>query len=329
MTDLSHLQHLSRREFLRRSVTSAGALAALSLAPGAPGVAEASGRHCLWGAYVDGKGGTTIDGIKAFEHAIRRPLGMTRHYLLWDRDLVNDVIEWSAGTGHVPLIAWQGIRVDGGFVKWDQIARGAYDARIHAQAQALAAWGRRAYFVFNHEPENDHPSGGHQEFKAAYKRIHRIFLAEGCTNLKFVATLLHGTYSGARGGAGAWMPDFVDACGVDGYNRGACTPAGWVSFRQLFGDAHAFAKRNHLGMVVEEWGSVEASACGGVRHHSKAGWIRSAGSTIREWSNLWAVVYSNTRAFYFAKGKVVDFRADTSHKALKAFREVGDQPFLS
>jgi hypothetical protein len=150
-----------------------------------------------------------------------------------------------------------------------------------------------------------------------------VFDSLGATNLRWIATLMRGTYHGHGGGPSRWFPSGADIVGADGYNRGGCSEGGWVSFKEIFSAAHAYAKRRGLPLFIEEWGAVEGTSCGSHLHHDKAKWIRAAGDMIRSWSNLLGVCYSQTRAYYTRTGKTVDYRVNTSERSLEAYRQVG------
>ena len=180
------------------------------------------------------------------------------------------------------------------------------------------------FFVFNPEPENDFTAGNAAEYKAAFAHIRSVFESVGASNLKWMATLMRGTYHGHNGGTKKWFPAAADIVGADGYNRGFCSGGGWISFRSIFTAAHEYAKRRGLPLFIEEWGCVEGTACGGKgRGSDKATWIRAAGETILSWPELIGVCYSQTRAYYAQTGRTVDFRVQTSKRSLDAFRRVG------
>jgi hypothetical protein len=318
---------LSRREFLTRALAGAGvgALAASSVLPAAQASATTRSKSkAIWGAFVAPKGAERIASVKAFEDLIGRRIDLTRHYLNFDRRLVNDVVEGSVATGHIPLIGMVAKKTGGGWAKWADIAGGRYDSQLDEKGQSLRDLGVPVYFVFNPEPENDSSAGTPQEFKAAFNHIREVFTSVGASNLKWMATLMRGTYHGHNGGPKRWFPSRADIVGADGYNRGNCSGGGWVSFRSIFTAAHEYAKKRNKPLFIEEWGSVEGTACGGKgKSHDKAAWIRAAGETILEWPELLGVCYSQTRAYYAQTGKAVDFRVQTSQRSLEAYRRLG------
>ena len=154
---------LSRRDFIRASAGGAGAILAASAAPALARVAPG---HCGWGAFAEPTGSQTpMQALFQMERLVRRKLDVTRHYVSWDRELANDQVKQSAATGHIPLISLECQRSDGSFIKWADIAAGRHDTELISKAIDLADWGKHAYFVFNHEPENDVGSGNSQSFR--------------------------------------------------------------------------------------------------------------------------------------------------------------------
>ncbi|MDP9295104.1 MAG: twin-arginine translocation signal domain-containing protein [Actinomycetota bacterium] len=320
---------ISRREFLARSSLGAGAAALGTAALGTsellrPATASAAPRsHALWGAFVAPKGNTRTSSVKAFEDLIGRHIDVTRHYLNFDRRLVNSVVQESVDSGHIPLVGMIAKRSNGTSAKWSDIANGKYDLELEDKGKTLRDLAVPVYFVFNPEPENDVRAGGAPQFRAAFNHIRMVFDSVGASNLRWMATLMRGTYHGAQGGPKRWMPSAADIVGADGYNRGGCSDGGWVSFRDIFTAARNYARSHGMPLFVEEWGAVEGTSCGQHLGHDKATWIRAAGESIRSWPELEGVCYSQTRAYYARTGKTVDYRVNTSQRSLDAYRRVG------
>jgi TAT (twin-arginine translocation) pathway-exported protein len=319
---------ISRRRFLKASAAGAGAFALEGSS--LPALARVASGHCGWGAFAEpGPGQTPIEATAAMERLIGRKLDVTRHYMSWDRDFPNTQIKESGRTGHIPLISWEAQRRNGTYVKWADIAAGRFDTLLKERAREMKAWGHRAYFVFNHEPENDTNSGNASQFKAAYNHARHVFDSVGARNLRWVCTLMRGTYEGSHGGAGAWIPSGAQALGVDGYNRGRCNAdTGWQSFSSIFGPARNYAKNHSKKLVIQEWGCVEPSACGGISGTAtKADWIRNAVATIKSWPQVEAVIYTHARADF--GGKTFSYRVDTSTGSLRQYGAAGNLAYFS
>ncbi|MFL5766623.1 MAG: hypothetical protein ACJ758_02115 [Actinomycetota bacterium] len=269
---------------------------------------------------------------KAFETVIGRRLGMTRHYLRWDyRPIPSDAMTQSA-TGHrVPFMDWRPQKqADDSFITWGDIANGLHDAEIDAVGTSLASWNKTAYFTFNHEPENDAVHcGTASDYKAAYARIKQRFAAAGATKLKYVCTLVQGTFKGLNGGPDVWFPNGAQYVGADGYNRSKCS-GGWKTFETLFTEAHTYAVSRGRNMVIEEFGCVEnADPCGDVTTtETKAKWFTQAAATIKGWPEIKAVIYTNVLASYRTYQDTIDFRIKSSTAAKNAYIAVGQDPYI-
>jgi hypothetical protein len=152
-------QSLSRRKFLTYTGLGVAGLAATGAAAkivsdqlatqneasgdGGSGVpTEIRNTKCLWGAYVDPGTGSAIGAVEGFEQMIGRRLDLTRHYIRWDRKLVNGPIEQSAKAGRIPLIAWHTQRLDGSWVRWRDIAKGQARQGDRGAGHAPARLGR-------------------------------------------------------------------------------------------------------------------------------------------------------------------------------------------
>ena len=334
MDTISHDPHdapaspISRRDFLRSAAVAGGGAAAVAALPHVAS-ARVAKNHCGWGAFPKPRAGESqIEAVRRFENLIGRKLDVTRHYLTWDSDFPNEQIRRSAATGHMPLISLECQRRNGSFISWSDIAHGHHDRALRAKARAAREWGKRAYLVFNHEPENDPKSGNAPEFRAAYNHARRIFNDVGAHNLRWVCTLMAPTYGGAHGGAGKWVPSGATVLGVDAYNRGGCSDNGWQSFETIFGPAHRFAKNHGKRLVIQEWATVGRTACGKTfRHASKAGWIDNACRQIKQWSNIEAVIY--THGFVEFRGHRLDFRVNETQESLRVYRRWGHDQYFS
>jgi hypothetical protein len=327
---------LTRRNFLRYAAGTAGAtLVAQGLRlPSAEALVQPA---CRWGAFVEPA--DPIDPLdplattKAFENEIGRRLGMTRHYLRWDyRPIPSLAMQQSANGHRVPFMDWrpQLLKESGnGFIRWGDIAKGLHDSEIDEVGTALASWNKPVYFTFNHEPENDAVNcGTAQQYRNAYARIRNRFVALGASKIKYVCTLVQGTFKGLHGGPDAWFFSGAQFVGADGYNRSNCS-GGWKTFETLFSGAHNFAVARGKKMVIEEWGCVEnAGECADPSTlETKADWFSNSAATIKSWPEIKAVIYTNVVATY--RTHTVDFRILTSDAAQAAYIEVGHDPYFN
>jgi hypothetical protein len=318
---------VDRRDFLK-TAAAAGAGLAVPTVLDATESAATPGAPCRWGAYAAVRSGESGQhAILSLEQKIGRKLGITRHYMNWDRAIPSDLIRWSAAGGRKPYIAWEAFHRNNSAVSWRSIANGNWDQRIRAQAARIRNWGKPAFFTFHHEPENDTRCGTPADFRAAYQRVRNIFDNMNVHNLTWVVVLMAPTYSGGNHGANAWLPSRYDLIGVDGYNRWPCVPDRskhhWTPFREIFRPAHNAAVHRHKGLFIGEFASVERNACGnrGGDRQAKASWIHWAGETLKLWPECKGAVYSHTLGRY--QGYNEAFWINTSLASLKAYRRVG------
>jgi hypothetical protein len=321
---------MDRREFLKTAVAAASGVAVSGIAPtGTAAASDASilTASCLWGAFANPvPGQTEAQAYLSLESKVGRKFAVTRQYLSWDADLPGNVARWSASGGRIPYISFKAIHSNGDVVRWGAIASGSKDAYIKNQAQRMKAWGHRAYMSFHHEPEDDPACGSPAEFRAAYARIRRIFVAHG-VNVRWVLALMASTYDGGNGGYRQWLPRDYGYIGVDGYNRYPCEPRRtkhpWRSFQSLFGSANAAAGAQNKPLFIAEVGCVEQDACGnsGGDPLAKARWMTAMGETLKSWPRARAVLYSNTTLMH--DGYPMNYRVNSSLASLAAYKKVG------
>ena len=257
---------------------------------------------------------------------------MTRHYLRWDFGPIPSLAMQQSASGHrVPFMDWRPQRLDDSFVTWGDIAKGLHDAEIDAVGASLASWNKTAYFTFNHEPENDASNcGTASQYRAAYARIKDRFTTAGATKLKYVCTLVQGTFKGLHGGPDLWFANGAQYLGADGYNRSKCS-GGWKTFETLFSEAHDYAVARGRKMVIEEWGCVEnGSPCtDSATTETKAKWFPQAVATIKSWPEIKAVIYTNVLASYRTFHDNIDFRIDSSTAARDTYIAAGQDAYFN
>ena len=238
---------------------------------------------------------------------------------------------WTRSQGRTPYVSWNSYLSNGNPVSWAQIATGRHDAWIRAQAQSIRQWGRKMYFTFNHEPENDITHcGSSGAYRAALTRIIGIFNNQGVDNVTWVVALMASTFTGHNGGPRNWMPNaHFDVVGVDGYNRWPCyAKHGRKSFYEVFSHAHDFAVSLRKPMAICEYGTLEDYACGntGGDPGGKAKWLNTGAGWIRTWGNVAFAAYSHVFAEF--RKRPMAFWADSSTLSLAAFTQIGQLPYF-
>ncbi len=149
-----------------------------------------------------------------------------REYMLGP--LFNDS-EWARTrawmiAGRVPMLSWKK-----GPWSVDQIASGAADADIRAQAQRFKATAGTAWVSFWHEPEEFSTAAAADTYRRAYRRHVTIFRGEGVTNVAWSAPMFvmiqDATYKDYK----LWHPEWD---GTDWHRDVTGTRLKWVD---LFG----------------------------------------------------------------------------------------------
>ena len=275
----------------------------------------------LFGAYVDETGQTAPDeAVSRFEEAVGRKLEVHRIFRLWDEDLSASVGA-SVRRGRTPAVSISPRRVDGSAVGWSAIASGAHDARIAAQAAAVAAIGAPMFLTFHHEPDLAVGFGTADEYRAAWRHYVEVFRERGVTNVVWtwiVTPRAFGTGSGPTADALYPGDDVVDRVGLDVYNWFGCSPgasAGWSSVATQATPFRRFGQAHGKPLVIAEWGSVEDP----VDPSRKAAWLTDAMATWTAWPEVTAVLY-------FHEHGSCRWYVDSSPAALAAFTAIGTHP---
>jgi mannan endo-1,4-beta-mannosidase len=187
--------------------------------------------------------------------------------------------------GAIPLFSWNS-GASGGDLEDFQLSdlrAGRYDSHIRDFARAARDWGHPFFLRFNWEMNGDWfpwgaDSNGNRpgEFKATWRRVHRIFERVGAHNATWVwcpyarEEPLHPFYPGGP---------FVDWTCLDGYNWGpeSSKPLPWRSFRELFAPAYRQITREiapRKPMLIAEVATTGSPA-------AKAAWIRGMFASLR------------------------------------------------
>jgi len=111
------------------------------------------------------------------------------------------------------------------------------------------------------------------------------------------------------GTAGRYMPSSFDIVGVDGYSR----TRKWRTPSQIFSAAHRFALAHGKSLLIGEVGCDEFPGA----PTRKANWLLAASNMFHGWTDLRAIMWTNTGA------KRHLFWLDSSPQSLTIFRMVG------
>jgi hypothetical protein len=328
---------MERRDFLKKTALAGAAtiigsrIPILTPSAFADGSAEAL-TGCMWGIHAEPrtKGGTLYTAITNLEKQVGRRFAIDRQYHRWNTLLPSKYEVWTRNNGRTPYVSWNSYLENGAPVLWPHIATGKHDAWIRTQAQSIRSWGRRIYFTFNHEPENDASHcGSSGAYQAAFERIIQIFDNQGVTNVTWVVALMSSTFNGRNGGPARWFPAApYDIVGVDGYNRYPCyAHNGRKSIIDLAGRAHDFASKRGKLLAVCEYGTLEDTDCGHSGDpNGKAKWLHNSADQFQEWGNVVFAAYSHVQASF--RHRPMEFYVDSSTSSLSAFKAIGQLPYF-
>jgi hypothetical protein len=226
--------------------------------------------------------------------------------------------------GRTIALSWGAGKRDGSVVPWADIAAGDYDATIDARAADIKAFVAPMIFIFNHEPNGNHPGGTPEEFKAAFQHIHDRFIADGVRNVLYTMVMFDTAYD--QGTINDYYPgdSYVDVLGVDANNWYDCgsRQEPWTSFHDVALAFHDFGAAHHKFMIIAEVGSEEDSA----DPNHKGAWITDMLATLKTWPDVKGVAWFNSGPPY---GSDCNWWVDSTPGSLAAFQAIGRDSYLN
>ena len=258
--------------------------------------ADALSNGVGFGAFVKPVNGqTNITAIQNLERQLGAELPVIRAFSNWDDNIGADhnLHRWVKDNDRDLLVSIKAQRDNGAVIKWRDIANAQPGSTLYKDMQRLASGVRRhgdsMTVIFHHEPEAGTNSayGNNEDFKAAFRKLHNVFEAEGANNAQFAWVMTNWAF--AVGDirpddprvADRWYPgdDVVDFIGADPYNWNNCrnsTTEPWRSLEEIIEPFVRWADRKpNKPLILAEFGSDDA---GGTR---KAEWIDDARSLFK------------------------------------------------
>ena len=258
--------------------------------------ADALSNGVGFGAFVKPVNGqTNITAIQNLERELGAELPVIRAFSNWDDNIGADhnLHRWVKDNDRDLLVSIKAQRDNGAVIKWRDIANAQPGSTLYKDMQRLASGvsrhGDSMTVIFHHEPEAGTNSayGNNEDFKAAFRKLHNVFEAEGANNAQFAWVMTNWAF--AVGDirpddprvADRWYPgdDVVDFIGADPYNWNNCrnsTTEPWRSLEEIIEPFVRWADRKpNKPLILAEFGSDDA---GGTR---KAEWIDDARSLFK------------------------------------------------
>lgn len=281
------------------------------------------------GAFNSGLAGPPRAKVKTSRYSGAKLRIIHRFQAWWgnDRLLSPQWLRKVARAGAVPMVSWEPWRKPRAGVSdpyqrrglMRQIARGKYDGYIARWARDAARFRKPMMMRLMHEmngswyPWSVGQNGNTpKSFKAAWRRIHDLFVANGATNVSWVWSI--DSFAGGPptpyGKLRQYYPgsDYVDWVALSGFNWGRRqTYGGWLSLTRVFERVYPIVVKFGKPIMISETGTT---ASGG----SPAAWVTSALRTLpRRFKRVKAIVW------YDGHHPAADFRL--SRSALRRLRK--------
>jgi hypothetical protein len=304
--------------------------------PSRPSPATGAARRIHLGAYVDDAAHDGPGAVRRLEALVGHKLHYVLWFLSWGDDGQAFPSEWvrqSARDGLTPVLTWEPWKRD--FAQptalqdaysLGSIAAGQHDAYIRSWARAARSVGVPLVLRFAHEQSTEpgirnwYPWQGDPEgYKAAFRRIVRIFREEGAENVRFLWS--------AMWLDAPWTPqyypgdDVVDVVGTTVLNHGNVPPmewSRWRSFEELFDSQYRAAERWGKPVMITELATAEQGG-------DKAAWLRDCFALLRDrYTLVEGVLLLEVRSD--REWPAIDWSVQSSDASLEAFREAIAHP---
>jgi hypothetical protein len=287
-------------------------------------LAAASRTPIVLGVYTAGAPGSPT-ALNAFAALIARRASLVMWYRGWNAPLiVPREINNVTSRGAAPMITWEPFDYRDPTqdpYPLNGIASGKFDRYIRASAKAAAAYRRPLLVRFAEEMNGNWvPWGAHVNgntpalYIAAWRRIVRIFRADGATNVRWVWApniVPGGAPFAAYYPGSAWL----DWVALDGYNWGRAHWPGWQSLAEVFGASYGrLTALSRKPVMIAETASTELGG-------DKARWILQG--LLQELPSRLPRVRA---VVWFNRDGDADWRVNSSPSALRAFRQVAKNP---
>jgi hypothetical protein len=287
-----------------------------------------------WGSWP----GQLAGEVEARELVYGRQVDVLHRYHDWDDVWPTSAEQAYAAQGRFLYTNWISRIFGGTTMCWADVAGGAHDAAIDAQAQRLADFGQRLFVGFLHEPEDNvgpcQPGavndpfadmGSAEEFKAAYRHI-----VERVRPIAPNVVWVFGAMGHDPASSWTFYPgdDVIDWVAWDPYNWANCAGrnAGWRSFQQTAQAMYDYldAVGNTKPRMIGEFGSHDDPALG-----SKEQWFGELPAVLRTaMPKIKAVLYFDQGDTRFPNDPC-NWLVDSSPQAQAGFAAAGADPYFN
>jgi mannan endo-1,4-beta-mannosidase len=235
---------------------------------------------------------------------------------------------WDPGSESTPTISTS---AEAQF-RLSNIIAGAYDPYMRTFAQAVKSARGPVMIRLMHEMNgNWYPWSGTangnqpQEFVAAWRHVHDLFVAEGATNVTWVWSINRESVPNTPANSfAAYYPGdaYVDWVSMSGFNWGGSIPGtSWLSFDYWFTAPLAYLKTTGKPVVLSEFGCIEGGG-------DKGAWLLDAYAKIAsQHPEIKAVIYFDDLESR-PGGQKLDWRIDSSPGSLAAYRAAVAPPYF-
>jgi mannan endo-1,4-beta-mannosidase len=208
--------------------------------------------------------------------------------------------------------------------KLANIIGGTYDPYIRTFARDVKSARGPVMIRLMHEMNgNWYPWSGFangntpQEFVAAWRHVHDLFVSEGATNVTWVWSINRESVPDTPANAfAAYYPgdSYVDWVSMSGFNWGTSLPGtSWLPFDFWFTNPLAYLKTTGKPVVLSEFGCVEGAG-------DKGAWMTDAyGKIASQHPEVKAVIYFDkldTRP----NGQLMDWRIESSANSIAGYQ---------
>jgi hypothetical protein len=249
--------------------------------------------------------GDDLGKLREHERALGKRFAIVRSYQQWA--LPGAKVDALVKDGRLVLVSHKPpVPEKGG---WAAVADGREDRMIHALARRYRAYERQVIFTFHHEPHDDAAdvkAGGRYgrsgDYRAAWRRIHDIFVAEGAAAIAggnvyfgYVATS-NWMLRGDPAGSGDMMypgDAYVDLFAHDKYSWGECRGERPVEFADMWSPILDLAAAHHKYVIPAEWGAAPSR---GQRNE----WFRRAAEFMKSdpRARQWMIGFAYYHSFH-------------------------------